>query len=65
MVKTLDGKEIKPKKMVLHEQDSKVLLLNDHTDKKIFYMDLEKGKVIDELVIKDSINHYKINKQFI
>ncbi len=50
-MKSLNGNEIKPKKMVLHEQDSKVILLNNELDKKVFYMDLEKGKVIDELVL--------------
>lgn len=49
-MRTLSGSDIVPKKMLLHEQDSKILLLNDFDDNKVYYMDLEKGKVIQELV---------------
>ena len=49
-MKTLEGREISPKKMMLHEQDCKMILVNENTEKKVFYMDLEKGKVIEELV---------------
>ena len=36
--------------MMLTEQDSKVLLLNnDEKDNHVYYMDIEKGKVISEL----------------
>jgi WD40 repeat protein len=45
--------------MMLTEQDSKVLIVNeDQSDNNIYYMDLEKGKIISELSGKniDGIN---------
>ncbi len=38
---------------MLHDQDTKVLLLDDIDNKKVFYMDLEKGKVVSEYVKKN------------
>lgn len=38
--------------MMLHDQDTKVLMLDESDNKKIFYMDLEKGKVVSEYVRK-------------
>lgn len=49
-LKTMDNKSLIPKKLLLHEEDSKVLILNND-NKKVFYLDLEKGKVISELVL--------------
>jgi len=40
---------ITPKKMLLQEQDTKMLMLDKKDEKKVFYVDLEKGKVIQEL----------------
>ena len=60
-MKSLNGSEVKPKKMVFHDQDSKIILLNSVPDKKVFYMDLEKGRVIDELVIKIVVKNSSYN----
>ena len=49
-VKTLDGEEICPKKALFHEQDTKMILMNGYDDKKVYYMDLAKGKVVSEFV---------------
>jgi len=49
-VKTLDGVQIVPKKMMLHEQDTKVLMLSDPANSKVYYMDLAKGKIVNEFV---------------
>jgi len=51
-LRTLDGKALVPNKVVMHEEDSKVLMLGGGDSKKVFYMDLEKGKVVSELVKK-------------
>lgn len=48
-LKTLDNKNLFTKKLLLHEQDTKVLILNEDDNKKVYYMDLEKGKVVSEL----------------
>lgn len=40
---------ITPKKVLLQEQDTKMLLLDKKNAKKVYYVDLEKGKVIQEL----------------
>ena len=53
-MKTLGGREINPKKMLLHEQDSKMILMNENNDRKVFYLDLEKGKVVEELVKRNT-----------
>jgi len=47
-VKTFDGIEIHPKKMMMHEQDTKVLMLSDPSNAKVYYMDLAKGKIVNE-----------------
>ena len=49
-VKTFDGVEIHPKKMMMHEQDTKVLMLSDPSNAKVYYMDLAKGKIVNEFV---------------
>lgn len=49
--------------MMLHDQDTKVLMLDESDNKKIFYMDLEKGKVVTEYVIrKKQKNNSNFNK---
>lgn len=40
----------------MHEEDCKLLLLNENDNKKVFYLDLEKGKVISELVLFSKIS---------
>ena len=49
-VKTLDGLEISPKKALFHEQDTKMILMDGYDDKKVYYMDIAKGKVVSEFV---------------
>lgn len=53
-----DNSDLDPRKMLLHEQDSKMLLLDKNQDKSVFYMDLEKAKVIRDLKA-DGINTIK------
>ena len=46
-IKTLNGKEFTPSKVMLHEQDSAMLLMNDNDDKTIYKMDLNRGSVVE------------------
>lgn len=35
----------------MHELDSKILMLDGQDSKAVYYMDIEKGKIVSELVI--------------
>ena len=41
--------------MMLHNQDSDMLLLDPNNRKSVYRMDLEYGKVVDEWRISDSV----------
>ncbi|BFZ59256.1 Vacuolar import and degradation protein 27 [Saitoella coloradoensis] len=47
-VQNLKGVDFDPSKVMLHEEDSAMLLQNPNDPTKIFRMDLEYGKVVDE-----------------
>jgi hypothetical protein len=49
-LKSLKGDALYPKKLMMHEGDAKIIMLNEYDDTKAFYMDLETGKVVDEFV---------------
>jgi hypothetical protein len=55
-IKTAGGFELNPKKIMMHEQDSKVILVNEQKDPRVYYMDLEKGKIVSEIEA-DGINN--------
>jgi hypothetical protein len=54
-VGTLDGQYFSPRKVMLHEQDSSMLLMREGEDKKIYKMDLEYGKVVEEYKVDDDM----------
>lgn len=54
-ISTSDGKTFTPSKVMLHQQDSCMLLMNPANDKSIYKMDLEYGKVIDEWKVDEDI----------
>ena len=56
-VKAFDGNSVTPKKILMREQDAKMLIMNDYNDKKVYYLDVEKGKVISEYY-SDGINTF-------
>jgi hypothetical protein len=65
-VKTFEGDAMNPRKMMLTDKDTKVLMLNkDEKDGVVYFMDLEKGKIISELSgqagtgVKDISNYEK------
>jgi hypothetical protein len=57
-LKSLNGLDVNPKKMMLHQGDTKVLLLNDYEDTKALLMDLATGTVVDEFVKKRILIFY-------
>ncbi|WWC71515.1 uncharacterized protein I206_105473 [Kwoniella pini CBS 10737] len=54
-VKNLEGKTFSPKKMMLHNQDGDMLLLDPSNQNSVYRMDLEYGKVVDEWKVSDSV----------
>jgi len=42
---------LKPKKIILHENDTKILALDRSDKSKLYYLDLEKEKIITDFVI--------------
>lgn len=54
-VKTPQGRAFSPKKVMLHEQDTNMVLQDANNPGSLFRMDLEYGKVVDEWKISDDI----------
>lgn len=54
-VETPGGKLFSPKKVMLHNEDNNMILQNDTDPNKLFRMDLEYGKVVDEWNVHDDI----------
>lgn len=55
-VRDTKGKAFNPKKMMLHNQDSNMLMLDPLNPNSIMRMDLEYGKVVDEWKVSDDVN---------
>ncbi|CAG8597942.1 8477_t:CDS:10 [Ambispora gerdemannii] len=49
------GKTFSPKKVMLHEEDSSLLLMNDQNEHSLYKMDLEYGKIVEEWNVHDVI----------
>lgn len=54
-VETPGGKLFTPKKVMLHNEDNNMILQNDADPNKLYRMDLEYGKVVDEWKVHDDI----------
>ncbi|KAJ5884946.1 Vacuolar import/degradation Vid27-related protein [Penicillium taxi] len=54
-VETPGGKLFSPKKVMLHAEDSNMILQNSDDPNSLYRMDLEYGKVVDEWKIHDDI----------
>lgn len=54
-IKTTKGKSFNPKKMMLHAEDSNLILQDPGNANSLFRMDLETGKVVDEWKVHDDI----------
>jgi len=53
-VSTPNGKEFFPEKIMLHEQDSSLVLMNKKNPNSLFRMDLEYGKIVEEWDIDEN-----------
>ena len=49
IMSNFEKSHLTPKKILMHEQDTKMLMLDEKDEKKVYYVDVEKGKVIQEL----------------
>ncbi|PGH23819.1 hypothetical protein AJ80_02067 [Polytolypa hystricis UAMH7299] len=54
-VETPGGKLFSPKKVMLHAEDSSMILQNEQNPNKLYRMDLEHGKVVEEWNVHDDI----------
>jgi hypothetical protein len=54
-VETPKGKLFSPKKVMLHKEDRNLILQNEEDANKLYNMDLEYGKVVDEYNVHDDI----------
>ncbi|KAJ4387504.1 Vacuolar import and degradation protein 27 [Gnomoniopsis smithogilvyi] len=54
-VETPGGKLFSPKKVMLHNEDNNMILQNDSDPNKLYRMDLEYGKVVDEWQVHEDI----------
>ncbi|THH08652.1 hypothetical protein EW145_g2564 [Phellinidium pouzarii] len=48
-------KSFKPKHMMLHDQDAKMVLMNENEQHSLFAMDIEYGKIVEEWKVDDNI----------
>ncbi|KAF7798755.1 hypothetical protein EIP86_009980 [Pleurotus ostreatoroseus] len=49
------GRSFKPSQVMLHEQDSRMVLMNPDAPNSLFSLDLEVGKVVEEWKVNDDI----------
>jgi hypothetical protein len=54
-VETPGGKLFSPKKVMLHAEDTNMILQNDADPNSLYRMDLEYGKIVDEWKVHDDI----------
>ncbi|KAG5638194.1 hypothetical protein H0H81_001291 [Sphagnurus paluster] len=54
-IATPKGKEFKPKHVMLHDQDTKMVMMNPSDPHSLFNMDIERGKIVEEWKIHDDI----------
>lgn len=54
-VTTPDGKLLSPKKVILHSEDRDLIIQNNVDANKLYRMDIEYGKVVDEWKVHDDI----------
>jgi hypothetical protein len=55
-VATTSGREFSPEKIMLHQQDSALVMQDPNSADHLYRMDLEYGKVVDEWRIGDGVN---------
>lgn len=51
----MDGQLFSPRKVMLHQQDSKLIMMHPTESHKLHVMDLEYGKVVDEWNVDENV----------
>ncbi|KAH8830526.1 VID27 cytoplasmic protein-domain-containing protein [Flagelloscypha sp. PMI_526] len=54
-IETLKGKEFRPEDFMLHERDSKMVIMNESDHSTLYNMDIEVGKIVEEWKIHDDV----------
>ncbi|TPX32054.1 hypothetical protein SmJEL517_g04768 [Synchytrium microbalum] len=54
-VRDMNNKTFSPRKVMLHEQDSSMLIMKPNEEHSIFRMDLERGRIVEEWKVDDTI----------
>ncbi|KAF9055366.1 VID27-domain-containing protein [Hymenopellis radicata] len=52
---TPKGKTFTPKELMLHDQDSKMILMNPTDPNSLFNIDIERGKIVEEWKVHDDV----------
>ncbi|KAI3612188.1 vacuolar import and degradation protein [Moniliophthora roreri] len=52
---TPKGKEFKPKHIMLHDQDTKMILMNPTDPNSLYHLDVERAKIVEEWKVHDDI----------
>ncbi|KAI6134915.1 VID27 cytoplasmic protein-domain-containing protein [Pisolithus croceorrhizus] len=54
-VSTPKGREFKPREVMLHDQDTKMVLMNPAEPHSLYNMDIERGKVVEEWKVHEDV----------
>ena len=49
------NRAINPKEVMLHEQDTKMVVMDDNSPNSLFELDLERGKIVEEWKVNDNV----------
>ncbi|KAI9467015.1 VID27 cytoplasmic protein-domain-containing protein [Lactarius psammicola] len=62
----MKGKKFDPKNVMLHQQDSKMVVMNPNAPNSLFHLDLERAKIVEEWKVHDNItvDHIAPNTKF-
>jgi hypothetical protein len=62
----MKGKKFDPKNVMLHQQDSKMIVMNPGAPNSLFHLDLERAKIVEEWKVHDNItvDHIAPNNKF-
>ncbi|KAH9999878.1 VID27 cytoplasmic protein [Russula vinacea] len=62
----MKGKKFDPKNVMLHQQDSKMIVMNPGAPNSLFHLDLERAKIVEEWKVHDniSVDHIAPNNKF-
>ncbi|ETW83963.1 hypothetical protein HETIRDRAFT_381245 [Heterobasidion irregulare TC 32-1] len=65
-VADMKGKEFSPKNVMLHDQDSKMVIMNPRNHNSLYNLDIERGKIVEEWKVHDDVqvNHIAPENKF-